>query len=437
MTISKEDLIIRTIRRNIARNAKKYAAKATVSAMMLAGGVMMASPILSSTVSAATEHWNDASASKTESWSTWKANWDKYSTNYENVSLTPGATESQLNFAYYSRTEETPKVKIATKADMSDAKEVEGKQTQAVAIEGVQYYSNKASVNDLKENTTYYYQVFQNGKYQDVQKYSTKSFKNYSFLYVGDPQIGASSGQTSTEGARIIVIVNKSGTNAGFTVYSQDRTMAIYGFAFACIIGIMFPIMYRGISSIVTLGLLGGYSSKTVSAILGTAIGVVIAAVAAMAFGKAAGITGYNVSDIEALNYVGQNTKIKIGELLFAGIIISALGAVMDVGMSIASTIQEIYETDKTLSMKRLFVSGINVGRDMMGTMTNTLIFAYVGGAMTTLVINYAYDLSYRQLANSYVIGIEIMQGLSGSLGVVLTVPITALIASFLAVRKK
>ena len=335
MTISKEDLIIRTIRRNIARNAKKYAAKATVSAMMLAGGVMMASPILSSTVSAATEHWNDASASKTESWSTWKANWDKYSTNYENVSLTPGATESQLNFAYYSKTEETPKVKIATKADMSDAKEVEGKQTQAVAIEGVQYYSNKASVNELKENTTYYYQVFQNGKYQDVQKYSTKSFKNYSFLYVGDPQIGASSGQTSTEGARIIVIVNKSGTNAGFTVYSQDRTMAIYGFAFACIIGIMFPIMYRGISPIVTLGLLGGYSSKTVSAILGTAI----AAVAAMAFGKAAGITGYNVSDIEALNYVGQNTKIKIGELLFAGIIISALGAVMDVGMSIASTI--------------------------------------------------------------------------------------------------
>lgn len=135
------------------------------------------------------------------------------------------------------------------------------------------------------------------------------------------------------------MIVNKSGTNAGFTVYSQDRTMAIYGFAFACIIGIMFPIMYRGISPIVTLGLLGGYSSKTVSAILGTAIGVVIAAVAAMAFGKAAGITGYNVSDIEALNYVGQNTKIKIGELLFAGIIISALGAVMDVGMSIASTI--------------------------------------------------------------------------------------------------
>ena len=275
-------------------------------------------------------------------------------------------------------------------------------------------------------------------------------------------------------GTKVIVIVNKSGINAGFTIYSQDRTMAIYGFllifagvvcaiggkkgvyailslafAFICIIGLMFPLMYQGISpimltvivavltTVVTLGLLGGYSTKTIAAILGTAIGVVIAALAAIAFGKAAGITGYNVSDIEALNYVGQNTKIKIGELLFAGIIISALGAVMDVGMSIASTIQEIYETDKTLSMRRLFLSGINVGRDMMGTMTNTLIFAYVGGSMSTLVINYAYDLSYRQLANSYVIGIEIMQGVSGSIGVVLTVPITALIAAFLITRKR
>ena len=127
---------------------------------------------------------------------------------------------------------------------------------------------------------------------------------------------------------------------------------------------IVLTIIVAVLTTIVTLGLLGGYSSKTVSAILGTAIGVVIAAVAAMAFGKAAGITGYNVSDIEALNYVGQNTKIKIGELLFAGIIISSIGAVMDVGMSIASTIQEIYETDKTLSMKRLFVSGINVWKD-------------------------------------------------------------------------
>lgn len=275
-------------------------------------------------------------------------------------------------------------------------------------------------------------------------------------------------------GTKVIVIVNQSGKNVSATVYSQDRTMAIYGFvlifaavvcaiggkkgvqaiaslvfAFVCIIYLMFPLIYQGYSAIwlavivsvlttiITLGLLGGFTSKTVSAIIGTTCGVAIAAIAAILFGKAAGITGYNVSDIETLNFVGQNTQIKIGQLLFAGIIISALGAVMDVGMSIASTIQEIHETDPMLSKERLFLSGIHVGRDMMGTMTNTLIFAYVGGSMTTLLTNYAYNLPYQQLANSYVMGIEIMQGLSGSLGVVLTVPITAFVAVFLVKRKQ
>ena len=84
-----------------------------------------------------------------------------------------------------------------------------------------------------------------------------------------------------------------------------------------------------------------------------------------------------------------------------------------------------------------MFLSGIRIGRDMMGTMTNTLIFAYVGGSLSTLITNYAYDLSYNQLINSYTIGIEIMQGLSGSLGVVLTVPVTAAVAAVFIGRKK
>ena len=73
----------------------------------------------------------------------------------------------------------------------------------------------------------------------------------------------------------------------------------------------------------------------------------------------------------------------------------------------------------------------------MMGTMTNTLILAYVGGSLTTLLLNYAYDLPANQLINSYQIGIEIMQGLSGSMGVVLTVPITAVVAALLITRKE
>ena len=105
-------------------------------------------------------------------------------------------------------------------------------------------------------------------------------------------------------------------------------------------------------------------------------------------------------------------------------------------GMSISSTIQEIYETDPSLGKKRLFLPVFMWEEGMMGTMVNTLILAYVGGSLSALMTNYAYALSYNELMNSYVIGIEIMQGLAGSLGVVLTVPITAAVSVELIYRK-
>ncbi len=153
-------------------------------------------------------------------------------------------------------------------------------------------------------------------------------------------------------------------------------------------------------------------------------------------FGYFADIDGYNVSNIETLIYVGQNTKIQIGGLLFAGILIASLGAVMDVAMSVSSAINEINDKSPGLSWSELFRSGLNVGRDMMGTMSNTLILAFVGGSLSTLVINYAYDLPFLQIINSYSIGIEIMQGIAGSLGVILTVPSAAAITSLLLKRK-
>ena len=211
--------MIRTIRRSIKRGSMKRTAVIALSAMMLTGGCFAAVPNTSN-VQAATEHWNDASTSA--DWKTWKDNWEAYSSNYENVSLTPGVNQSQLNFAWYSKTEETPKVRIADNKDMTAAVEYEGKQTQSVVISDVQYYSNKATVKDLKENTTYYYQVFQNGQWQDAQKYSVKSFKNYSFLYVGDPQIGASKGQTSTEGDSMSNAGNKVTSDANANLAARN-----------------------------------------------------------------------------------------------------------------------------------------------------------------------------------------------------------------------
>ena len=103
----------------------------------------------------------------------------------------------------------------------------------------------------------------------------------------------------------------------------------------------------------------------------------------------------------------------------------------MDVGMSIASTLQEIYSRRPDLGMWDLFKSGMNVGKDMMGTMSNTLILAFAGGSLNTLVFIFAYNYSYHQIINMYSIGIELMQGISASMGVILTVPFTSLAGAF------
>lgn len=152
---------------------------------------------------------------------------------------------------------------------------------------------------------------------------------------------------------------------------------------------------------------------------------------------KVTHVTGYNVSDIENLIYVQEETGIQVGELLFAGILIAALGAVMDVSMSISSTLQELYDQNPTMTARQLFRSGMTVGRDMMGTMSNTLILAFVGGSINTIVMFYAYDYEYLQLINLFDMAIEIIQGISASMGVILTVPLVLFIGAWMIANRR
>ena len=128
----------------------------------------------------------------------------------------------------------------------------------------------------------------------------------------------------------------------------------------------LFPAIYRGMSpvnaavitviltTIITIFVLTGYTRKSLAAILGTISGVIISGIAAWLFGKISGISGYNVSNIDNLVSVANCTNIKIGDLLFAGILISSLGAVMDVGLSVASTITEIHDVNPELNTGEL-----------------------------------------------------------------------------------
>lgn len=272
---------------------------------------------------------------------------------------------------------------------------------------------------------------------------------------------------------KVIVSLNTTSESYVASVYSYYREPIIYGFiglfilmlwviggrkgiksavglifTFVCIIYLFIPMIYKGYSpflaavivviltTIVTMYLIDGITVKSISATLGTIVGVVIAGIFASGFGIVSKISGYNVSDIEELIYIGNNTNLKIGGILFAGILIASLGAVMDVSMSVASTINEIYEKNPELDKKELFKSGINVGRDMMGTMSNTLILAFTGGSINTLILSYSYCMQYNQIINMYSIGIEIMQGISGSIAVILTVPLVSFITSMMLTRK-
>ena len=279
-------------------------------------------------------------------------------------------------------------------------------------------------------------------------------------------------GAVCKKGDSVVVHMSVSGDSKNVSVYSKDRIVAVAAFVgifllLICVIGgkngvksviglvftfvaifmIYIPLIYRGfspfwaaviitiITTIVTMYLISGIAVKTLCAILGTVIGVLLAGLSAWLFGRVADIDGYNVSNIETLSYVGQITNIQIGGLLFSGILIASLGAVMDVAMSVSSAISEIHDKAPQLGCLELFKSGMNVGRDMMGTMSNTLILAFVGSAVSELVINYAYNLPFRQIINSYNIGIEIMQGVSGSIGVILTVPAVAVVTAWMLTR--
>lgn len=281
-------------------------------------------------------------------------------------------------------------------------------------------------------------------------------------------------GATCTSGLRVIVMQSVAGDTTVSNVYSQDRggvlllfaalylvALVVIGgkqglkgalglaFTFLAIIFLYLPLVYLGwpplwtsvlicaVTTAVTMYFIGGPTRKTVVASAGTVAGVVIAGLVAAIFGAATGISGWNVSDIETLITLWNTNGINVGELLFAGLLISSLGAVMDVAMSVASSMGEVLAQNPAMSRGALFASGMRIGRDMMGTDSNTLILAFAGGSVSMLVLDYAYDLPILQILNSNNIGISVMQGLAGSFGVVLAVPVTVALATLLYTAKR
>lgn len=226
----------------------------------------------------------------------------------------------------------------------------------------------------------------------------------------------------------------------------KKGVMSLIGLVYSLIAIVFFliPMWLKGYSALLltlivcffitvfSFTLLGGVTRKTVSAILGTLLCVLVAGAFALICAGIAGVSGMTMEEAEWLLDEGRTAGVTLNVrgLLVSGVIIASLGAVMDVAMSIASAVTELSLVDPKLSPSRLFKSGMNIGRDMIGTMTNTLILAFVGSSLNLMIVMFAAGMQPYQLMNNNDTIMELIKGIAGSLGLVLAVPLTAAAAS-------
>lgn len=228
------------------------------------------------------------------------------------------------------------------------------------------------------------------------------------------------------------------------------KSLVALAMTLVCLFWILIPLLMKGAPTlltvflvcayitVVTMVILGGVQRKTVCAALGTIAGTALALLFGLAAQGLARVDGLRLTDVEPLLQLRQTgTPLGLRGLLVGGIVISALGAVMDVAMSIASALTEVHTVSPNRNTRELFRSGMNIGRDMVGTMTNTLILAFLGSGFALIIYLYSLGLSPYQLISSSYLTIEVVSSISSSIGVILSVPLTALISSVILTRGK
>lgn len=332
--------------------------------------------------------------------------------------------------------------------------------TYYVRAKVIQSDASATDVTDIGDTQNVVLRI-QSGEHKGKE---VKAYSLNGYLYGADCKVGT----------KVIAALSEYNGQLSANVYNYDRETEILVFValfcglmwlvggrkgFNSVLALIFtllvviylyiPLMYVGFSpflaaviavitiTLVTFILITDFQIKSIGAMIGTIAGVVVSGIIAIVFGEVSHVTGYNVDDIENLVYVGQNSGLDVGGMLFSGILISSLGAVMDVAMSVSTSLNEIKLNRPDISFGQILRSGINIGRDMIGTMSNTLILAYVGGSLGLVMIIYAYSYQTHQILNMYSVAVEIMRGISGTMGIILTVPLTSLVMACMLSGKK
>ncbi len=179
-----------------------------------------------------------------------------------------------------------------------------------------------------------------------------------------------------------------------------------------------------------------GTTHKSLTTMLGCSFGVAVAALLTVFFDKVMHLTGILDEHSVYLQMLGSGVSIDLRGLIFAMVTIGAMGAVMDVAMDISSSMYEICRHVRSISFRELFMSGIRIGRDIIGTMANTLVLAYIGSSLCAVLLYITYSSSLLEFLNRENIVVEIMNALIGSTSILLTIPLTSIISGILFTDK-
>lgn len=186
-----------------------------------------------------------------------------------------------------------------------------------------------------------------------------------------------------------------------------------------------------------TLFIVNGVNKKSIAAILGCLAGVLAAAVLTVVLERTMLLTGLVDENAVLLYGLRSENPFNLRAIIFAAITIGSMGAIMDVSISIAAALSELKEKLPQISFRELWQSGMNISRDIMGTMANTLILAYIGSCLSGVLLMVAYNSSMLDLFNREMIVVECLQALVGSIGILLALPFTTLICAALFHPKK
>ncbi|WP_312815403.1 YibE/F family protein [Sedimentibacter sp.] len=234
--------------------------------------------------------------------------------------------------------------------------------------------------------------------------------------------------------AMLILICRKKGIN---TIISLTIT-------FLSIFMVFIPSILNGrniyISSIVicvfiilsSLLIIHGVHKKTLCAIIGNLGGLATAGILSYVISNMLNLTGMIDQDSMFLLMINPENPLNLKAILWSGIVIGSLGAVMDISMSISSAVNELAENIENKKFNIFLKSGINIGQDSIGTMTNTLVLAYIGSSLSVVLLMVVYNNDLLHLLNLEMIIYELLQAIIGSMGLLFAIPITSLFSAYI-----